>query len=142
MKLNLQQKKYATEDNFRKIISILTGMMSSVDKVASQCLTDYDDTGRVYQRGTITIYDGYVWEAKTVASGTFDKSKWTKLSDELTELDVDTIKSYLNLSQEELDNLQNLIDDAQITLTKTHSSSKIYMDLQQCLDDSKTFILK
>ena len=142
MKLNLQQRKMMSEDNYRRLVSILTGMMSSVNETASQCLTDYDDTGRVYQRGNITIYDGYVWEAKTVAQGAFDESKWTKLSDEFTELDVDTIKGFLNLTPEQITNLQTLIDDTTITTTKTNSSSKIYMDIQAAIAECKDDTLK
>lgn len=143
MKLNLQQKKYATEDNFRKIISIITGMMSSVDNVASQCLKDYDNTGRVYQRGSITIYDNYIWEALTVTQGAWDESKWTKIgTDDFTELDLDTIKGFLNLTPEQITNLQTLIDDTTITTTKTNSSSKIYMDIQAAIAECKDDTLK
>ena len=144
MKINLQQKKSFSEQNMRKIINLIIGLQSSVNEASAQCLRNYiDDGSRTYSKNEICIHDGYIWEALTVTQGAWDESKWTKIgTDDITELDLDTIKSYLNLSQQDLDNLQNLIDDAQITLTKTHSSSKIYMDIQQCLDDSKTFTLK
>ena len=142
--LKLQQKKSFSEQNMRKIINLIIGLQSSVNEASSQCLRNYiDDGSRTYSKNEICIHDGYIWEALTVTQGAWDSSKWTKIgTDEFTELDLDTIKSYLNLSQDELDNLQNLIDDSQITLTKTHSSSKIYADIQQCLEDSKTYTLK
>ena len=140
MKLNLAKHKYLSESNAKKIISILTGMMSSVDEAAAQCLTDYDDTGRVYQRGNITIYDGYVWEAKTVAQGAFDESKWTKLSDEFTELDVDTIKGFLSLTPEQLETMANLIS-TEIRLDKVFSSSDTYTRIDNALKEAKQYCI-
>ena len=143
MQLNLGTKKNFSEANMRRIISILTGLMSSVSSLEDQCIKEYDDTV-TYQKGQIVIgSDGYFYEAKTVATGTWDSSKWTKIgTDDITEIDLDTVKSWLNLSQEELANLQSLIDDTTITTTKTNSSSKIYMDIQAAIAECKDDTLK
>ena len=142
MQLNLQKRKNFSEDNMRRIINLIIGISSQTSQLQDQCLTDYDET-RVYSAGNITIYDGYIWEAKTVATGTWDSSKWTKIgTDEFTEIDLDTVKSWLNLSQEEIANLQSLIDDTVITTTKTNSSSKIYMDIQAAIAECKNDTLK
>ena len=142
MQLNLQKRKNFSEDNMRRIINLIIGISSQTSQLQDQCLTDYDET-RVYSAGNITIYDGYIWEAKTVATGTWDSSKWTKIgTDDITELDLDTIKSYLNLTPEQITNLQSLIDDTAITTTKTNSSSKIYMDIQAAITECKNDTLK
>ena len=89
MQLNLGTKKNFSEANMRRIISILTGLMSSVSSLEYQCIKEYNDTV-TYQKGQIVIgSDGYFYEAKTVATGTWDSSKWTKIgTDDITELDV------------------------------------------------------
>ena len=139
MQINLQKRKNFSEDNMRRIINLIIGISSQTSQLQDQCLTDYDET-RVYSAGNITIYDGYIWEAKTVATGTWDSSKWTKIgTDDITEIDLDTVKSWLNLSSEELDNLQKLLKDDQITTTSTFSSSKIYSDLQAAIDTAKEY---
>lgn len=140
--LKLEKRKHFNDSNMRKIINILVGLMSSVDETASQCLTDYDDTGRVYQRGNITIYDGYIWEALTVTQGVFDSSKWTKIgTDDFTELSIDDIKAMLGLTQDQIDYLAKLISDDTIVLDHTWSSSKSYTEIQQALNQAKQYCL-
>ncbi len=142
--LKLQQKKSFSEQNMRKIISLIIGLQSSVSEASSQCLRNYiDDGSRTYNKNEICIYDGYIWEALTVTQGAWDSSKWTKIgTDSFTELDLDTIKSYLNLSSEEISKLSDILLDTEVRLDKGWSSSCIYSKLQQCLDDSKTYTLK
>ena len=92
--LKLQQKKSFSEQNMRKIINILVGLMSSVSTLEDQCIKEYDET-KTYQKGQIIIgSDGYFYEAKTVASGVFDSSKWTKIgTDSFTELSKEDYES-------------------------------------------------
>ena len=142
MQLNLGTKKNFSEANMRRIISILTGLMSSVSSLEDQCIKEYNDTV-TYQKGQIVIgSDGYFYEAKTVATGTWDSSKWTKIgTDEFTELDVDTIKGFLGLTQDQLDTLAKIISDDTIELLKTWSSSKIYTDIQDALKEAKQYCI-
>ena len=143
MKLNLEKRKCFNDTNMKKIISILTGMMSSVDEVASQCLKDYiDDGSRTYSKGEICIYDGYIWEALTVTQGAWDNTKWTKIgTDNITELDLNTIKSFLGLTQDQIDYLAKLIADDTIVLDHTWSSSKSYTEIQQALNQAKQYCI-
>ncbi len=142
MQLNLGTKKNFSEANMRRIISILTGLMSSVSSLEDQCIKEYDDTV-TYQKGQIVIgSDGYFYEAKTVATGTWDVSKWTKIgTDDITELDLDTIKGFLGLTQDQLDTLAKIIKDDSIELSKTWSSSKIYTDIQDTLKEAKQYCI-
>ena len=142
MQLNLGTKKNFSEANMRRIISILTGLMSSVSSLEDQCIKEYNDTV-TYQKGQIVIgSDGYFYEAKTVATGTWDSSKWTKIgTDDITELDVDTIKGFLGLTQDQLDTLAKIISDDTIELSKTWSSSKIYTDIQDTLKEAKQYCI-
>lgn len=57
----------------------------------------------------------------------------------VAEYTEDEILAMLGLSDNELDTLQSVIDDTQITTIKTHSSSKIYMDNQQLLQQAKDY---
>ena len=57
---------------------------------------------------------------------------------EYTEADI---LEMLNLSEVELDILSNLIDDDNISLSKTFSSSKIFQGLQEMLEEGKRFTL-
>ena len=141
MQLNLGTKKNFSEANMRRIISILTGLMSSVSSLEDQCIKEYDDTV-TYQKGQIVIgSDGYFYEAKTVATGTWDASKWTKIgTDDITELDLDTIKSYLGLTQQQLDTLASIIS-TEIRLDKCFSSSDTYMRIQDALKEAKQYCI-
>ena len=82
MQLNLGTKKNFSEDNMRKIINILVGLMSSVSTLEDQCIKEYDNTGNTtYQKGQIVIgSDGYFYEAKTVAQGALGHYKLSDTS--------------------------------------------------------------
>ena len=140
MKLNLTKHKYLSESNAKKIISILTGMMSSVDKVASQCLKEYNPD-ETYVKGQICLYNNYVWLCKTVTTGAFEETKWEKQSDDITELSIDDIKAMLGLTQDQIDYLAKLISDDTIVLDHTWSSSKSYTEIQQALNQAKQYCL-
>ena len=139
MQLNLGTKKNFSEANMRRIISILTGLMSSVSSLEDQCIKEYNDTV-TYQKGQIVIgSDGYFYEAKTVATGTWDSSKWTKIgTDDITELSKDDISALINLSPEEISKLSDIIS-TEIRLDKTFSSSDTYMRIQAAIDTAKEY---
>lgn len=60
----------------------------------------------------------------------------------VAEYTTDEILNMLNLSPQEINTLQSLIDDNSISTNKTHSSSKIYTDNQQILQEAKDYIDK
>ena len=60
----------------------------------------------------------------------------------VAEYTTDEILNMLNLSPQEINTLQSLIDDNSISTNKTHSSSKIYTDNQQVLQEAKDYIDK
>ena len=51
------------------------------------------------------------------------------------------VERLLGLTKEEIEAMADLILDTEVRLDKTYSSSKIYQDIQQCLEDSKTYTL-
>ena len=141
--LKLQQKKSFSEQNMRKIINLIIGLQSSVSEASTQCLRDYiDDGSRTYSKGEICIFDGYIWECKSVTTGAFNPNSWIKLSDEFTQLQKSDIEAMINLSPEEISKLSDILLDTEVRLDKGWSSSCIYSKLQQCLEDSKTYTLK
>ena len=60
----------------------------------------------------------------------------------VAEYTTDEILNMLNLSPQEINTLQSLINDNSISTNKTHSSSKIYTDNQQVLQEAKDYIDK
>lgn len=57
---------------------------------------------------------------------------------ELTKADIDAL---LGFDEKELEYLAKVINDSSVQLDKTYSSSKIYTELQNVLDTSKTYTL-
>ena len=57
----------------------------------------------------------------------------------VAEYTKEEILEMLSLSEDEVETLQAIIDDAQITTIKTHSSSKIYTDNQILLQNAKDY---
>ena len=64
---------------------------------------------------------------------------WTEWTKFLTETDVN-LDNYF--TKAEIEAMTDLILDTEVRTDKTYSSSKIYADIQQCLEDSKTYTLK
>ena len=60
----------------------------------------------------------------------------------VAEYTTDEILNMLNLSPQEINTLQSLLSDNIISTNKTHSSSKIYTDNQQILQEAKDYIDK
>ena len=141
--LKREVKKLPSEQNLRLLSSLIVSLANKQSSLEDKCIAPWkaDET---YQKDISYVsHNGYVYICSvTNQDSTFTESHWTKLADEFTELDVDTIKSYLNLTQEQITNLQSLIDDTTITTTKTNSSSKIYMDIQAAIAECKDDTLK
>lgn len=141
MKVNIPKKKHITEKNLKDIIKIGINFGERLNQISEKCVDDYNTT-TMYNPKMLCIYDDYIWECKFTTQGEFDNTKWEKLSDELTEIDKDTLKTMLDLTTEQIDTISKILLDSEIRLDKTWSSSKIYTDIQQCLSDSKTYTLK
>ena len=139
MQLNLGSKKKFVEDNIRYIIQILTGLMASQSTIESQCLLPYDET-KTYAKGQICLYNNYLYLCKTTCTGPFDESKWSKQTDSFDELDLDTIKTLLGLTPEQLETMANLIS-TEIRLDKVFSSSETYTRIDNALKEAKQYCI-
>ena len=136
-------KKLPSEQNLRLLSSLVISLANKTSSVEDKCISPWK-AGETYQKDvSFVVHNGYIYSCSvTNKDAVFTESHWMKLADSFDEISVDTVKSWLNLSQEELDNLQSLIDDTAITTTKTNSSSKIYMDIQAAIAECKDDTLK
>lgn len=142
MKLNLQKKKFITEKNLSDIIKIGINFGEKLNAISQKCINPYDDSGDTsYVAGEYVIYDGYIWQVKVATSGAWVESRFTKLCDELSLIDLQTIKNMINLSDEEIANLQSLILDSSIELSHVWSSSKTYTEIQNAIKKGEAFTL-
>ena len=137
---NIPKKQIPSEQNLRRIISILTGLMASQSAIESQCLLPYDES-KTYAKGQICLYENQLYLCKTTTTGPFSKDRWILQNNDFDELDLDTIKTLLGLTPEEIQKMSDLISDSEVRLDKTYSSSKIYMSIQDAIDTSKTYTL-
>ena len=141
MQLKLAKKKEINEDVLRMIIQYGLGFASRVKNLENKEIEDWKED-KLYEKGAKVLYNNYLWVAKvTNQSSAWNESYWEKVGDDLELIDLDTIKTMLGLTTDELQTLSSIILDSQVRLDKTYSSSKIYTDLQQCLNDSKKFTL-
>ena len=143
MELKRATKKLLSDSNLRLLSNLIISLSNTTTSVQERCVEPYED-GKVYQAGvSLVLKDSELYFCKvTNQDATWTPSHWELIGKDITEIDLDTVKSWLNLSQEELDNLQSLIDDTAITTTKTNSSSKIYMDIQAAIAECKNDTLK
>ena len=143
MELRRNQMKYFSSDNMRLLSSLILSLSSKQSSMENK-LIDYWTPSTAYIKDeSMVIYDDAIQICKiSNADDTFNQNKWLKLSPEIDELSKSDVEAMLNLSSEELANLQSLIDDTTITTTKTNSSSKIYMDIQAAIAECKDDTLK
>ena len=141
MSINIATKKILSQENIKRIISLGISIRDKLENAEKGLISEYDKTV-TYARGMSCYYNNYLYECKYTTAGDFDESKWQKIGDELTEIDKTTLDTMLGLTTEQIDTISKIILDSEIRLDKTWSSSKIYTDIQQCLDDSKTYTLK
>ena len=91
-----------------------------------------------YNEGQICLYNNYVWLCTTITTGTFEETKWEKQTDNITELDLDTIKTFLGLTPEQLNTMANLIS-TEIRTDKVFSSSETYTRIDNALKEAKQY---
>ena len=99
-------------------------------------------SGETYEIGDYIYHEGEIYRCLTSNNDVdFDEANWKQLTYGIDELSKEDVEGLLGLTEEELETMTNLIADTEIRIDKTYSSSKIYQDIQQCLNDSKTFTL-
>lgn len=127
---------YSKSETDEKIAEAVTGGTVSLD-------------GYVQKTELETTLEDYTTDEELTAA-LADYTKTTELDTKLEDyvldsemeiIDVTTLESMLGLSTEELEGLSQIIDDTQIVLNKTYSSSMIYSSIAQCLEDSKAYTL-
>lgn len=141
MQLKLAKKKEINEDVLRMIIQYGLGFASRVKNLENKEIEDWKED-KLYEKGAKVLYNNYLWIAKvTNQSSAWNESYWEKIGDELSLIDLDTIKSMVNLSDEEINSLQNLIS-TEIRLDKCFSSSDAYNRLLTVENNCKTFTME
>ena len=140
MQLNLNKKKFLSEENVAQIVKIGINFGERLNSIESEIIADYDNT-KTYLKGESCYHNNYIYRCKATATGDWDFSRWELIGDEITELTKDDIKDMLGLSDEELETLSKIILDSEVRLDKTYSSSKIYTDIQNAIDTAKAYTL-
>ncbi len=140
--LKREIKKLPSEQNLRLLSSLVISLANKTSSVEDKCITPWK-AEQTYQKDvSFVVYNGYIYSCTVTNKDTvFTESHWMKLADNFDELSVDDVKAFLNLTPEQIQTLSSIILDAEVRLDKTWSSSKIYTDIQQCLDDSKAYTL-
>ena len=136
---NIPKRQIPSEANLRRIIQILTGLMASQSAIESQCLLPYDES-KTYAKGQICLYENQLYLCKTTTTGPFSKDRWILQNNDFDELDLDTIKTLLGLTPEQLETMANLIS-TEIRLDKVFSSSETYTRIDNALKEAKQYCI-
>ena len=100
-------------------------------------------SGDNYLEGDYIYHEGEIYRCLTSNSDVdFDETNWEQVTYGIDELSKEDVERLLGLTEEELEAMASLISDTEVRIDKTYSSSKIYADIQQCLEDSKTYTLE
>ena len=100
-------------------------------------------SGSSYLEGDYIYHEGEIYRCLTSNSDAdFDEANWIQVTYGIDELSKEDVERLLGLTEEELEAMASLISDTEVRIDKTYSSSKIYTDIQQCLEDSKTYTLE
>ena len=141
--LNLNEKKIPSAENLRLIAQLCISLANKQSSLEDRCIAPWK-SGEVYQKDISYVsYNNYLYFCTVSNSDTdFVESHWTKLSDTISELTKSDIEALVNLTHEQIANLQSLIDDTSISTTHTNSSSHIYMAIQDAIAECKDDTLK
>ena len=141
--LNLNEKKIPSAENLRLIAQLCISLANKQSSLEDRCIAPWK-SGEVYQKDISYVsHDGYIYLCSVSNNDTdFTESHWTKLSDTILELTKSDIEALVNLTPEQIANLQSLIDDTSISTTHTNSSSHIYMAIQDAIAECKDDTLK
>lgn len=143
MELRLEKKKLLSDSNLRLLSNLIISLSNSTASVQERCVEPYED-GKVYQAGvSLVLKDSELYFCKiTNQDATWNPLHWELIGKDINEVDLDTVKSWINLTPEQITNLQSLIDDTSISTTHTNSSSHIYMAIQDAIAECKDETLK
>ena len=92
-----------------------------------------------FNNGTYYLVDSSAVEYKQADGSSISVQQALENGVELTK---EGVEGLLGLTKEEIEAMTDLILDTEVRIDKTYSSSKIYTDIQQCLEDSKTYTLE
>ena len=100
-------------------------------------------SGSSYLEGDYIYHEGEIYRCLASNNNVdFDESNWEQVTHGIDELTKEDVERLLGLTKEEIEAMADLILDTEARMDKTYSSSKIYTDIQQCLEDSKTYTLE
>lgn len=141
--LNLNEKKIPSAENLRLIAQLCISLANKQSSLEDRCIAPWK-SGEIYQKDISYVsHDGYIYLCSVSNNDTdFTESHWTKLSDTISEITKSDIEALVNLTPEQITNLQSLIDDTSISTTHTNSSSHIYMAIQDAIAECKDDTLK
>ena len=99
-------------------------------------------SGGSYLEGDYIYREGEIYRCLN-SNNTIDfgEANWEQLTYGIDELSKEDVERLLGLTKEEIEAMADLILDTEVRIDKTYSSSKIYTDIQQCLEDSKAYTL-
>ena len=141
--LNLNEKKIPSAENLRLLSSLILSLSSKQGAIENKLINNWVASTAYIKDESFVIYDELLYVCKiSNADDTFDKNKWTCLSPVIEELTKADIEALVNLTPEQITNLQSLIDDTSISTTHTNSSSHIYMAIQDAIAECKNDTLK
>ena len=141
--------KLMDESGYRHLINILISIRSSQQENAEKCISIWKPKTQYLKEKTVLVlnddsYSEYVCETPHVSSDNFenDKSHWKPISCiEFEGYTEEQLREWLGLSDEELETLSNIINDAEVQTNHAWSSSKIYAELLRTLSESKKFTI-
>ena len=141
MELKRAIKKIPSEQNLRVLSSLIISLANKVDSTSEKCINPFTPN-TAYAKGSYVTHDNYIYESKLACNDAdWVESHWVRLSDTIEELTVNDVKSYLSLTQDQLDTLSKIILDSEVRLDKTWSSSRVYSSIQDAIDTSKAYTL-
>ena len=142
MELKRATKKLLSDSNLRLLSNLIISLSNTTTSVQERCVEPYED-GKVYQAGvSLVLKNSELYFCKvTNQDATWNPLHWELIGKDITEIDLDTVKSWIGLTSEQIETLSKIILDSEVRLDKTWSSSKVYSSVQDAIDTSKAYTL-
>lgn len=134
--------KVPSEENLRRIISILKGLMAQTSQIAEQCIVDFDPE-TIYTSGRACFKDGSLYLAITTHQGAWDDRHFELVDGTTVEYlsRQDIADLFQDTSAELWDYLGGIISD-EISTKKTWHSSRIYEELMDVYARAVEYTIK
>lgn len=134
--------KVPSEENLRRIISILKGLMAQTSEISEQCIIEFDPE-TIYTNGRACFKDGNLYLAITTHQGAWDNRHFEVVDGTTIEyLSKQNIEDLFNIVAPEMwDYLGGIISD-EISTKKTWHSSRIYEELMDVYTRSVEYTIK